>query len=170
PPSCSGVSDCAAQGFDGVCRLGVCRADVPCKDDVECALSEACRPGGPSGKRCVFTGCTDDSQCGSGRCRKDVFTSTECPATRPICELDGGHCVQCRSDDECAPPLPGYCETGSGTCIYCKTDSHCPNGLTCGADGVCRREEEPAVPRRHRLRQRADVHQLRQLAALLRAL
>src|SRR5205823_5533662 len=88
PPSCSTPADCKAQGFDGVCRSGVCNSDVPCLDDVECSLAESCRAG-----RCVFTGCTANSDCKSGDCKKATFECTECgankdcPRNRPVCEV-----------------------------------------------------------------------------------
>lgn len=139
PPSCDSPEDCKGAGYDGVCRATECRADVPCGDDVECGLGERCVAG-----LCRFTGCTEDADCASGRCRTESFAcaecgrSSDCPPDRPVCNLGSNACVQCTSDLECPFPGPSHCDGTRGACTWCLEDAHCPNGLTCGAGGVCK--------------------------------
>lgn len=108
-----------------------------CQDDVECALGESCLEGA-----CAFTGCSGDEECGTGRCRKEVYACTECGKSsdchrdRPVCDPVPGRCVQCQTDADCRQG-PGYCQRSTGACAYCLKDEHCPNGLRCGTDGVC---------------------------------
>ncbi len=137
PPTCSAPEGCVAQGFDGVCRQSLCRADVPCGVDAECGKGESCEGG-----RCRFTGCLEDADCARGLCRAGAYTCTECatsadcPSEKPVC--DGQHrCVACQRDDECGQPGPGYCDASSGACVHCKQDAHCPQGLSCNGAGVC---------------------------------
>ncbi len=143
PPGCDSPEDCAAAGFDGVCRQSVCRANVRCTEHVECALAERCVD-----QRCAFSGCTDDSQCGSGKCRREVFACTECgssadcPRSRPVCQLPSGVCVQCKTDLECPSPGPPYCN--AGTCAHCTSDQHCLPGMSC-QDGSCHGAQKGAA-------------------------
>ncbi len=136
-PACDSPEDCRVEGYAGACRQGVCRARVPCTDDVECGLGEACVAGD-----CRFTGCAGDSDCAVGRCRTDVYACTECAASadcpegKPVCTAEG-KCVACKVDGDCRAPGPSYCEGSSGACVYCKKDEHCANGLSCGTDGTC---------------------------------
>lgn len=135
--TCATPDDCKAAGFDGACRQGVCVKDVPCGDDPECGLGEACVSG-----QCRFTGCLADADCAAGVCRTEVYACTECanneqcPASAPACTPQG-QCVRCTTDAECGYPGPAYCEAQRGACVYCKENTHCPNGLSCGEDGVC---------------------------------
>ncbi|MBK7859164.1 MAG: hypothetical protein IPJ65_11195 [Archangiaceae bacterium] len=135
--ACDSPEDCKAAGFDGVCRQSVCAAHVPCADDLECGLGEAC-----SGRECVFAGCITDGDCPTGHCRPDAFTCAECganadcPFDRPICQMGSQRCVQCLTDAQCGQPGPAHCEQVSGTCSHCLVDEHCPNGLTCQG-GTC---------------------------------
>lgn len=137
PRTCDSPEDCKAVGFDGVCRQNVCAKNVPCADDLECGLGEAC-----VNRVCTFTGCVTDADCPTGRCRQQTFTCAECgedadcPFNRPVCQQATQKCVQCANDSHCAPPGPAYCEAISGSCMHCLTNDHCPNGLTC-AGGVC---------------------------------
>ncbi len=136
-PSCDSPEDCKDAAFLGVCRQNVCVADVPCGDDVECGLGERCADG-----RCLFTGCSQDAQCASGKCRPDVFSceecgrDNECPSDKPRCDTAGHRCVSCLSDVECPAPGPARCSP-LGQCAHCVEDKHCPNGLSCNAAGVC---------------------------------
>ena len=138
PPPCDSPSACKKAGFDGVCRGGTCRAGVPCTDDVECGLAESCAAG-----RCRFTGCAADSECGTGKCREDVYAcaecgkSADCPAPARCATRWQGRCLECRTDAECAGGGPAYCDAAQGACVYCRTNDHCPNGLSCGIDGTC---------------------------------
>jgi hypothetical protein len=124
-------------GYGGVCRDGTCALHVPCADDLECGLGEACTNG-----ECGFVGCVSDDDCPTGRCDPDTFACAECgqdsdcPFNKPVCQLGAKKCVQCTSDDNCPPPGPGYCDAVSGGCVDCLSDDHCPNGLTCNA-GAC---------------------------------
>ncbi len=135
-PACDSPDDCRAAGYDGACRQSVCRARVPCAEDVECALGESCVAG-----NCRFTGCAQDADCPVGKCRKDVYACTECgvdadcPSSAPVCTGEG-KCVACKQDSDCTVG-PGYCEADKGACVFCKKDEHCANGLSCGADGTC---------------------------------
>src|SRR5712671_463639 len=69
PPSCSSPEFCKKSGYGGVCRQGLCALHVPCADDLECGLGEAC-----TGRECGFVGCITDTDCPSGRCTLDTFT------------------------------------------------------------------------------------------------
>lgn len=137
PPSCSSPKDCKLLGFDGVCRSGKCAAQALCADDVECGLGESC-----VGGNCAFTGCAVDGDCGTGRCRAEVFacsecgTAADCPATRPVCD-SANKCVQCSDDSQCSPPGPAHCDAQSGGCVHCLEDKHCPNGLSCLPSHLC---------------------------------
>ncbi|MBX5484896.1 MAG: hypothetical protein IRZ16_24000 [Myxococcaceae bacterium] len=137
PVACDSPEDCRRQNFDGVCRQGVCTADVPCFDDVECGLGETCEGG-----QCRFTGCITDDDCAVGTCRTDFYACTECsvnedcPASNPVC-TPNGHCVRCASDADCTYPGPQYCDEATGSCRHCIEDAHCPNGLKCGPGGIC---------------------------------
>ncbi len=137
PPACDAPHSCREQSFDGVCRAGQCRDDVPCGADAECGLGETCRAG-----LCRFTGCVSDGDCGAGLCRRDVYactecaTSADCPADKPVCS-DKKRCVSCGEDSDCAYPGPGYCDVARGACVHCKVDAHCGTGLRCGLDGTC---------------------------------
>lgn len=134
--ACTAPQDCPNAGAQGVCRDGACRPDVPCEDDVECSLGEACR-----GTVCRFVGCTKAEDCATGRCELERYscaecgTNAECPADRPVCG-PSGQCLSCATDSQCQPPGPGYCDAPSGTCVHCTADTHCPSGLSCQA-GVC---------------------------------
>lgn len=136
PTPCIRPDDCKAAGVEGVCRGSFCRADVPCEDDVECGLGEACE-----GSVCRFVGCIRNSDCATGQCNFVTFTcaecsnNAECPADKPVCN-PAGACVGCVNDDQCQPPGPGYCETSSGSCVHCNIDAHCPPGLYCQS-GTC---------------------------------
>lgn len=94
-------------------------------------------------RRCVFTGCVEDGDCATGKCRAEVYACTECgqsadcPRDRPVCEVGTGTCVQCQTDEECPDFGPPYCAQSSGRCVHCQSDDHCPNGLRCDADGTC---------------------------------
>jgi hypothetical protein len=137
PPACASPQDCKLLGYEGVCRAGKCAAGVLCADDVECGLGESCLQGS-----CAFTGCTADSECGTGRCRFSAFacaecaSSADCPSTRPVCDATN-KCVQCGTDDQCPVPGPAHCDAPTGACVHCLEDKHCPNGLSCGAGHVC---------------------------------
>ncbi len=136
-PPCETSKDCKRAAFEGVCRTGTCVARAPCTDDVECGLGENC-----VAAACKFTGCVVNSDCASGTCRADVFTCAECgahsdcPSSRPVCD-PSNKCVLCTTDAQCSPPGPAHCEVTSGACVHCLENKHCPNGLTCGALGVC---------------------------------
>ena len=138
PPhiACDSPEDCRVAGFDGACRAGVCKANVPCGDDSECGLGETCTSG-----QCRFTGCVQDSDCAVGRCRAEAFACTECsasadcPSTLPVCSAEG-RCIQCGRDSDCPAFGPAFC-TAIGACAHCLEDAHCPNGLRCGENGVC---------------------------------
>ena len=137
PPACDAPHACVAQGFDGVCRQGACRDNVPCGEDAECARGETCEA-----SLCRFTGCLSDDDCDKGLCREGTYTCTECatsvdcPSDKPVC--DGQfRCVACQTDDECGYPGPGYCDASRGICVHCKEDNHCPQGLSCNNAGVC---------------------------------
>jgi hypothetical protein len=134
---CDSSKDCKAAAFPGVCRQNVCTAHVPCADDLECGLGEACID-----RECAFIGCIADGDCPTGRCRTESFTCAECgtdadcPFNRPICQASTQKCVQCLDDSQCAQPGPAHCEALSGACLHCLTDDHCPNGLKCSG-GTC---------------------------------
>jgi len=132
PPSCDSPEDCKLADYPGVCRQGVCTKNVPCSDDLECGLGEAC-----VNRTCSFVGCTRDSECGTGSCNLGTFgcvecgRNSDCPFNVPVCQLATQKCVQCVDDTHC--PIPGapYCEVVSGTCKHCLVDEQCPNGLRC---------------------------------------
>ncbi len=146
PPTCDSPEDCKAVDFPGVCRQGVCKKNVPCSDDLECGLGEACVNHG-----CAFVGCTRDADCPTGRCRASSYSCVECgrhsdcPFDKPMCQMATEKCVQCIDDSSCPVPGAPYCETVSGTCKHCLLDQHCPNGLRCisnacvgvGVGGMC---------------------------------
>lgn len=137
-PACTKAPDCRNVGFDGVCRGGFCTAGALCTDDVECGLGESCREGA-----CRFTGCANNSDCATGTCRLDVFTCSECgknsdcPMSRPVCDLTTNTCLGCATDAQCGPPGPSHCDAPTGSCVHCLTDAHCPNGLSCNAAHIC---------------------------------
>lgn len=137
PPPCDSPEDCRAADYPGVCRQGACAKDVPCADDLECGLGEACID-----RACAFVGCVNDDDCPTGRCRPQTFTCAECgedsdcPFNRPICQAATQKCVQCLTDAQCEAPGPSHCEAISGACTHCLSDEHCPNGLTCSG-GIC---------------------------------
>ncbi|MBL8950863.1 MAG: hypothetical protein JNK82_08810 [Myxococcaceae bacterium] len=146
PPSCDSAEDCAAAGFPGVCRAGVCRQNVPCSDDLECGIGEAC-----ANRTCRFVGCTRDEDCPTGACRMNSFTCVECgadsdcPFNKPRCRQSTQTCVECVDDSSCPTPGASYCDTASATCKHCLVDQHCPNSLRCmgntcvgvGVNGQC---------------------------------
>ncbi|MBX7099407.1 MAG: hypothetical protein K1X89_16960 [Myxococcaceae bacterium] len=136
PPACQKPPDCVAQGFDGVCRSGLCEGNAACGDDAECSLGERCRAG-----RCAFTGCASDADCPTGKCLADSYScvecgqSADCPAAKPVCRAAANTCAACATDQDCAPPGPAHC-AASGACVHCTQDLHCPNGLHC-TQGSC---------------------------------
>ncbi len=138
PVACASPSACKSAGAPGVCRAGLCRADVPCTDDVECGLGERCDKG-----HCRFTGCVADTECATGKCLATVYAcaecgkSADCPRGKPVCDPATYRCLECQSDAECASGGPAYCDPTSGACVYCRASDHCPNGLSCGVDGTC---------------------------------
>lgn len=137
PVPCDSPDDCKVAAFPGVCRQGVCSKHVPCADDLECGLGEACQ-----NRECAFIGCVSDAECPTGRCRADTFSCAECaenfdcPFNRGICQQSTQKCVECLDDTQCMQPGPAHCEAVSGSCQHCLRDEHCPNGLTCSG-GTC---------------------------------
>ncbi len=135
PISCDGPAACAAHG--AVCRAGACEADVPCGDDVECALGERC-----VGGQCRFRGCTGNADCASGFCDLTTYacaecgSSSQCPAERPVCDVGTRKCVLCASTSQCPPPGQPHCSP-NGACVACLTDAHCPSGLVCSSGHLC---------------------------------
>lgn len=138
PVACAKPESCRDVGLTAaVCRDGLCNDDVACGSDFECSLGERCRSG-----RCVFTGCTKDTDCATGRCLGETYSCVECsangdcPRDRPVCDVTRNVCQSCRTDAECTVPGPARCGPG-GACVHCLADDDCPNGLTCGMGNVC---------------------------------
>lgn len=138
PVACTKPESCRDLGFAAaVCRDGFCNSDVACGSDFECSLGERCTRG-----RCVFTGCTKDADCPTGRCLGDTYSCVECsangdcPRDRPVCDVMRNVCQSCRTDAECTVPGPARCGP-AGSCVHCLVNDDCPNGLTCGSGNVC---------------------------------
>jgi hypothetical protein len=138
PIACTTPQSCRDLGLaTSVCREGFCNSDVACGNDYECSLGERC-----TGGRCVFTGCTKDAECPTGRCLGDTYScvecseSADCPRERPVCDVSRNVCQSCRSDAECTVPGPARCGP-AGSCVHCLVNDDCPNGLSCGTGNVC---------------------------------
>lgn len=138
PVACAKPESCRDQGYPkAVCREGFCNPDVLCGSDFECSLGERCTRG-----RCVFTGCTKDADCPTGRCLADTYSCVECagnadcPRDRPVCDVARNTCTACRTDAQCTVPGPARCGP-NGSCVHCLVNDDCPNGLTCGPGNLC---------------------------------
>lgn len=61
---------------------------------------------------------------------------TDCPTSRPHCDVPSGTCVvQCTSDNDCHDPLP-FCDIPRQVCVECTQNAQCPSGA-CLIDGTC---------------------------------
>jgi hypothetical protein len=148
PVACTAPESCRDLGLSAVCREGLCNPDVPCGSDFECSLGERCVRG-----RCLFTGCTKDADCPTGKCLANTYTcvecgaSADCPPDRPVCDVTRNTCSACQTDAQCPVPGPARCGP-QGACVHCLVDDDCPNGLTCGTGNVCTgaRRGQPCPP------------------------
>lgn len=146
--ACQLNSECQA---GQVCHQGLCKS----QGDVSVCLDPEDPKACPDGQRCnrVNQVCEEDIGCfGDGDCRTvercntrthacELRCTTETQAT--ICAAGfmcaGGRCVECVSNDDCAPGLT--CDLEAGRCTTegrCYTDRDCQCPLVCNrATGTC---------------------------------
>lgn len=97
-------------------------------------LASACTVANPHQRKDAGT-TTDSTPTGDAKpvgCK----SSTECPASTPVCDMTGGICVQCTAAEPgiCSGAMP-YCGADN-TCKACSMHSQCASNA-CLPDGTC---------------------------------
>lgn len=99
--------------------------------------------------RCVpRTACSEDAQCATGACARDLGVCVECTDDRPCggVACAGYVCVgavPCASSATCEP-YGLVCPPGGGSCRGCNDSGSCEPGQSCGAGFVCVRGDAGA--------------------------
>ncbi len=149
---CGRDSDCKDNPRGPFCEKvvtshGTGYACVACTSDEYCAQHNPATPWcDPASYSCVACGpghsCpADQPVCGKkGRC-VSCDAGHGCPGGMWCSDPDGGQCIQCRGDLDCAGRKGApFCDTASGMCVACRGKSDCPPGAP-----VCLPDESSCV-------------------------
>ncbi len=138
--TCNGSGTCVDTGtlncapYTCNAASGLCK--TTCGTAADCQAGYTCSGG--VCKRATGSGCTADSECGSGFCTDGVCCESRCLGTCESCGQSGrfGFCDPFPSGtdpaNECAAQPASTCGT-SGTCSGSRSCSLYPSGTTCAA-------------------------------------
>jgi hypothetical protein len=110
---------------DGACAAPKPVCDEPTDTCVECLEQADCAAG--SKRKCDV----DAKACVA------CLASSDC-STAAAAKCDGGECVKCTSNDDCAHIAgKAVCDTGTGECVQCTGKDYASCGMDLGAPLVC---------------------------------